>query len=73
MTREDIVSYLNSLRKSNEVDPLHRWIGTYNLYVTNLVRFFKWLYNQTLEPRQRPRPKVLNKIPTLKRKEVSIY
>lgn len=73
MTREDIVSYLNSLRKSNEIDPLHRWIGTYNLYVTNLVRFFKWLYNPTLEPRQRPRPEVLNNIPTLKRKEVSIY
>jgi integrase/recombinase XerD len=50
MTREDIVSYLNSLRKSNEIDPLHRWIGTYNLYVTNLVRFFKWLYNPILEP-----------------------
>ena len=73
MTREDIVSYLNSLRKSIEVDPLHRWIGTHNLYVTKLVRFFKWLYNQTLGPRQRPRPKVLNNIPMLERKDVSIY
>lgn len=73
MKREDILSYLDSLRKSNEMDPLHKWIGTYNLYVANLVRFFKWLYNPTSEPRQRPKPKILNNIPTLKRKEVSIY
>jgi integrase/recombinase XerD len=73
MKREDILSFLHNLRKADEVDPLHKWIGTYNLYVTNLVRFFKWLSNPTLEPRQRPRPKILNNIPNLKRKEVSIY
>jgi hypothetical protein len=32
MTREDIVGYLNSLRKTEEADPLHKWIGTYNLH-----------------------------------------
>ena len=73
MKREDILSFLRNLRKADEIDPLHKWIGTYNLYITNLVRFFKWLYNPTLEPRQRPRPKILNNIPILKRKEVSIY
>lgn len=73
MKREDILPYLSSLRKSDEIDPLHKWIGTYNLYVANLLRFFKWLHNPTLEPRQRPRPKMLNNILTLKRKEVSIY
>ena len=31
MKRKDILSYLNSLRKSDEIDPLHKWIGTYNL------------------------------------------
>jgi hypothetical protein len=30
MKREGIISYLNSLRKSDEIDPLHKWIGTYN-------------------------------------------
>ena len=40
MKREDIISYLNSLRKSDEIDPLHKWIGTYNLQVGNLTRFF---------------------------------
>jgi len=30
MNREDIISYLNSPRKSEDIDPLHKWIGTYN-------------------------------------------
>lgn len=30
MNKEDIISYLNSLRKSEDIDPLHKWIGTYN-------------------------------------------
>jgi hypothetical protein len=30
MSKQDIVEYLNSLRKSSEVDPSHRWIGSYN-------------------------------------------
>jgi integrase len=71
MKREDILSYLNSLRKPD--DPLHKWIGTYNLHVANLVRFFKWLCNPSVDPRQRPKPEVLNNIPKLKRKEISIY
>jgi hypothetical protein len=28
MKKEDIISYLNSIRKSEGVDPLHKWIGT---------------------------------------------
>lgn len=63
MTREHMLSYLNSLRKSEDEDPLHKWIGTYNLYVTNLGRFFKWLYNPTLAPEERPKPELLNNIP----------
>src|SRR5918995_3766298 len=50
MRRKDIVSYLSSLRKSNEADPFHKWIGTYNLQISSLTRFFKWLYNPRLEP-----------------------
>jgi hypothetical protein len=44
MIREDLVSYLNSLRKSEAEDPNHRWIGTYNTYLIILITFFKWLY-----------------------------
>ena len=41
MTKDDILLYLNSLRKSEIKDPLHGWISTYNLYVVVLTRFFK--------------------------------
>jgi len=71
MEREDVIRYLNSLRKPD--DALHGWIGTDNLYRILLIRFFKWLYNPKLEPQQRPRPEVVQNIPKLKRKEVSIY
>jgi hypothetical protein len=30
ITREDLLSFLDSYRKSEDVDPLHKWIGTYN-------------------------------------------
>jgi hypothetical protein len=42
--RDDILSFLDSLRKPEASDPLHKWIGTYNLYRVDLLRFFKWLY-----------------------------
>jgi integrase/recombinase XerD len=70
MDREDVLSYLNSLRKS---DKMHSWIGTYNLHLVILIRFFKWLYNLNSEVNQRPKPEVVQNIPQLKRKEVSIY
>ena len=54
MNREDLISYLNSLRKSEDTDPLHKWIGTYNSRISNIIRFFKWLYYPTKEPNQLP-------------------
>jgi hypothetical protein len=33
MTREDVLAYLDSLRKPETSDPMHKWIGTYNLYI----------------------------------------
>ena len=44
MTRDDIIAFLDRLRKSDEVDPLHHWIGTYNNNVITINRFFKWLF-----------------------------
>jgi integrase len=70
MKREDILAYLASLKNDNK---MHSWIGTYNLQLVVLIRFFKWLSNPTLEPKQRPKPAVVQNIPQLKRKEVSIY
>lgn len=54
INRKDVIAYLDSFRKSEQIDPLHKWIGTYNRYLTVLTRFFKWLYNPTLELQQRP-------------------
>ena len=73
ITREDIISFLNSYKKSEEIDPLHKWIGTYNSRLRNLIRFFKWLYSSTLAHNQRPKPKLLLNVSQLRRKETSIY
>jgi hypothetical protein len=74
MTRTDIIQYLDSIRRTEEVDPLHKWIGTYNLRRIYLLRFFKWLYSPEIgESNKRPTPEVMKDIPSLKRKEQSIY
>jgi integrase len=62
-TQTDIIKFLDSLRKPESVDPMHKWIGSYNLYIAILKRFFKWLNN----------PYCMEGIKKLKRKEVSIY
>ena len=65
MTRNDIVSFLESFRKPEASDPLHKWIGTYNTYRIHL---------SDVEPEKRPKPaEVIDNIPQLKRKEHSIY
>jgi len=73
LTREDVLSFLDSFRKIESVDPLHRWIGTYNLYRIQLRRFFKWLYSPEMEYNKRPKLIVIEKIHQLKRREKSIY
>ena len=73
VTREDLLSFLDSYRKPESIDPLHKWIGTYNTYRMQLMRFFKWLYSPDIEPDKRPKPPVIENIPQLKRKEKSIY
>jgi integrase len=73
ITREQILNFLDTLRKPEASDPLHKWIGTYNLYRIHFVRFFKWLYHPDIEQQKRPKPSVIENIPQLKRKEISIY
>ena len=73
MTREDILLYLDSLGNPEATDPLHKWIGTYNLRRAILVKFFKWLCYPDTEPNRRIKPKVVENIVHLKRKEQSIY
>lgn len=40
MTRQDILPFLDSLRKSENSDPQHKWIGTYNYYLSIIAKFF---------------------------------
>jgi uncharacterized protein YihD (DUF1040 family) len=42
MTRDDILSYLDKCRKLENDDPLHKWIGSYNVKRVILMRFFRW-------------------------------
>jgi integrase len=73
LQRENILEFLDSFRKPEASDPLHKWIGTYNIYLIYLMRFFKWLYYPNIEPDKRPKPEIVQNIPQLKRKEKSIY
>jgi hypothetical protein len=73
LTRTDIITFLDSFRKTETMDHLHKWIGTYNLFRVYLLRFFKWLYYPDIEPNKRPKPSVVENLAELKRKEKSIY
>jgi integrase len=73
LTRTNILGFLDSFRKTETQDPMHKWIGTYNIYRMHLLRFFKWLYFPDIEPGKRPKPSVTENIPKLRRKETSVY
>ena len=40
VTREDVLSYLDSLRKAETQDPMHKWIGTHSLHSANTKFIF---------------------------------
>jgi integrase/recombinase XerD len=72
-TREDLLQYLDSFRRPEASDPLHQWIGSYNVERILIMRFFKWLYYPHLEQKKRLKPNVIENIPLLRRNEQSIY
>ena len=45
--RDKIVKFLDSKRKSKEVDHDERWIKTWNDYLWRIKYFFRWLHNST--------------------------
>jgi integrase len=75
MTRQDIIDFLDHYRKPESVDPLHKWIGSYEVTRIVLLRFFKWLHrpNDDVEYNKRPKPAVMQNIPKINRREISIY
>ena len=52
ITHSDIIAFLDTYRKTETADPLHKWIGTYNLFTTHIIRFFRWLYHPEIEPKK---------------------
>ena len=38
-SKTNLITFFDSLRKPESADPLHKWIGTYNLYLEYLLRF----------------------------------
>jgi integrase len=74
MTRQDILGYLNSLRKTVDADPEQRWIGTYNNRVLVLTKFFRWLYKPN-EPdyKKRKTPACMSGIKQLPKKTKTPY
>jgi integrase len=73
MTAEDVLRYFDSLRKSDDEDPMHRWIGTHTVRRGIVTKFFKWLHYSNIEAKKRPKPRVVQNIPKYKRKEQSVY
>jgi integrase/recombinase XerD len=73
ISRKDVVNFLDSFRRTGTQDPMHKWIGTYNTFRIYLMRFFKWLYSPDIEPDKRTKPSIIENIPSLRRKEKSIY
>jgi integrase len=74
MTKDDILEYLNSLRKFSTVDPTHKSVGTWNARQMLLLKFFKWLYNPNEQDhKKRDTPHCMQGIKQLPRKEVSPY
>jgi integrase/recombinase XerD len=72
-TRADVVTYMNHFKKDESEDPKHKWIGTYNTTLVNVIKFFRWLYAPNVEATKRERPAVVQNLPRFRRKETSGY
>lgn len=58
MTRDDVLSHLYILRKPENIDPLQKWIGSYNLYGLCLLQSSNGFFIE-LEQSDRPNPMLL--------------
>jgi integrase/recombinase XerD len=80
-TKDDILSFLDHTRKSENDDPMHKWIGSYNVKCEAIQRFYKWIHYQNIEDSKRRnelsklegKPECIIGIHQLKRKEISCY
>ena len=72
MTKEDILAYLNNLRKPQEEG--NGWINTYNNRQMVFLKFFRWLYNRD-EPdlTKRITPACMTGVKRLTKREKTSY
>jgi hypothetical protein len=42
----EVLAYLDTKKKTAELDPDQRWITTWNDYLNSIKHFYRWLYNQ---------------------------
>jgi integrase len=70
---DDILDFLSQYRRPEELDPLHKGIGTYNQRLAHIIKFFKWFYYPDISPGERPKPPLVQNLKPIKRKEKSIY
>jgi integrase len=69
MTKDDILSYLNGLRKPLSIDPNQRWIGSYNGRQLVFSSFFRWIYDRDeQDPKKRTTPSCMLGIRRIARK-----
>jgi integrase len=73
MTKQDILEFLNALRKTSTEDLANRWIGSYNGRQMILLKFFKWLFYPNDDYRKRLTSNCMQGIRKLPRKEKTSY
>jgi hypothetical protein len=74
MTKQNILSYLDSLRRPLSGDPTQKWVGSYNSRQMILNKFFRWLYNSDEpDPKRRITPVCMRGVKKLPRQEKSPY
>jgi integrase len=73
-TKQDILSYLDSLRRPLSEDANRKWIGSYNSRQMILNKFFRWLYNpDECDQKKRITPPCMTGVRKLPRGQSSPY
>lgn len=74
ITKEDVIGFLNSVKRSEKDDPNHKWANTYNNRRMVLSKFFRWLYNKDQYDKEKwITPSCIQGRKRLRRKEKSSY
>ncbi len=77
ITKNDVMDFLNSSRKTESDDPTHKWIGTYNTRQMTISKFIRWLYNlyqnNEIDQKKWITPSCMEGIKQFPRKEKSAY